>query len=120
LELTEQSVYDYHCEDAGNMLCIISFLPNIYDSSAAERYGYLKILKESAFAERKKSYKWFWLQAGDQLELERELQLGSGFPALVAITYNKNRKRKLIATMRTSFTFTDLHKFTYGLYYNGD
>jgi protein disulfide-isomerase A6 len=42
---------------------------------------------------------FFWLQAGDQLELERHLGLGFGFPAVVAISPSKN----LFATMRSAF-----------------
>ena len=42
---------------------------------------------------------FFWLQAGDQLELERSLGLGFGFPAVVAVSPSKN----LFATMRSAF-----------------
>ena len=39
-ELFKQNVYDTECK--GTVICIISFLPNIYDSNAVEREGYLK------------------------------------------------------------------------------
>jgi len=29
---------------------------------------------------------FFWLQSGDQLELERNLGLGFGFPAVIAVS----------------------------------
>lgn len=62
---------------------------------------------KSAKANRKQSFKWFWLQAGDQLDLERSLNLGFGFPAVVAISPTK----KMISTMRSSFSSSNLDEF---------
>ena len=45
-ELFKQGVYDNECK--GTVICIINFLPNIYDSNAAEREGYLKMIMEVA------------------------------------------------------------------------
>ena len=56
---------------------------------------------------RKHSFKWFWLQAGDQLDLERSLDLGFGFPAVVAVSPTK----KMQATMRASFSEGNLNDF---------
>ena len=64
----------------------MSFLPNIYDSNAKERKGYLSTINAVAKKNRKSPFRWFWLQAGDQLDLERELNLGFGFPAAIAIS----------------------------------
>ena len=38
-ELNSQAVYDKECK--GSTICVIAFLPNIYESNAAERKGYL-------------------------------------------------------------------------------
>lgn len=65
-------------------MCIITFLPNIYESSASERNEYLDMLVEVANVNRKKPFVFFWLQAGDQLDLERSLNLGFGYPAVIA------------------------------------
>jgi len=65
-------------------VCIITFLPNIYESSASERNEYLDMLVEVANVNRKKPFVFFWLQAGDQLDLERSLNLGFGYPAVIA------------------------------------
>lgn len=99
-ELIKQNIYDDECNGQGSIICIISFLPNIFDSNAAERNGYFDIIKKSAKTNRKQPFKWFWLQAGDQLDLERDLNLGFGFPAVIAIAPQK----KLFATMRSSFS----------------
>jgi len=83
-ELIKQNVYTQNCE--GPVICVINFLPNIYDSNAKDRNGYLDMIKKVAKQNRKQPFRWFWLQAGDQLDLERSLNLGFGFPAVVAIS----------------------------------
>ena len=62
-EVYKQSFYTDNCN--GPVICIVNFLPNIYDSSAAQRNDYLEIIKASAKKNRKQPFKWFWLQAGD-------------------------------------------------------
>ena len=83
------------------------FLPNIYDSNAKERQGYIDLIVKTAKANRKNPFKWFWLSAGDQLDLERSLNLGFGFPAVIAISPQK----KLISTMRMSFSFSNMKEY---------
>ena len=86
-ELHKQQVYDGECK--GTTICIIAFLPNIYESSALERRAYLDTLMEVAKANRKYPFTFFWLQAGDKLDLERKLNLGFGYPAVIAVSPNK-------------------------------
>ena len=62
-ELVDQPVYDSHC--SGQTICILTFLPNIYDSNAKERNDYLEMIKKVAKKNRKHPYEFFWLQAGD-------------------------------------------------------
>ena len=50
---------------------------------------------------------FFWLQSGDQLDLERKLNLGFGYPAVVAIAPNK----QVFATMRGSFSYDNVNEF---------
>lgn len=62
-ELHKQAVYDNECK--GTVICIINFLPNIYDSNAVERQGYLDMIATVAKKNRRNPFKWFWLSAGD-------------------------------------------------------
>jgi len=62
-ELNNQKVYDENCK--GTTICVISFLPNIYESSAAERNQYLDMIKKVAKTNRNNPFTYFWLQAGD-------------------------------------------------------
>ena len=49
-ELTKQSIYDKECE--GTVICVFAFVPNIFDSNAAERNGYLDTLMKVAKKQR--------------------------------------------------------------------
>mgnify|MGYP002632311879 CR=1 FL=1 len=104
-ELINQSIYNDNCQ--GAVICVVNFLPNIFDSNAEERNNYIATIMKTAKAQRKQPFKWFWLQAGDQLDLEQSLNLGFGFPAVVAISPSK----KMVATMRSSFSTSDLDSF---------
>jgi len=86
-------------------------LPNIYDSNASERKAYLKDINEAAKTNRKSPLRWFWLQSGDQLDLERALNLGFGFPAVIAVSPNK----RMIATMKSSFSEENVNQFVQGV-----
>lgn len=65
-ELIKQDIYKKECEEAtGQKICVILFVPNIYDSSAKEREGYLDVYKAIAKKHRSNPFVFFWLQAGD-------------------------------------------------------
>ena len=96
-EMIKQKVYDDNCQ--GQVICVATFLPNIYDSNAAERNAYLDTIMKVAKKQRSQPFVFFWLQSGDQLDLERKMNLGFGYPAVVAISPNK----QVFATMRGTF-----------------
>ena len=50
---------------------------------------------------------FFWSQGGDQLALEEALNLGSGYPALVAVSLHK----KKVGTFRSSFSKKNIDSF---------
>jgi protein disulfide-isomerase A6 len=89
------------------VICILSFLPNIYDSNANERNGYLQSIATVAQRNRRHPFQFFWLQAGDQMDTERQLNLGFGFPAVVAISPNKSK----FAILKGSFSEDKLGDF---------
>ena len=47
-ELIKQKTYETECLNAGTVICVVTFLPNIYDSNAVERNGYLDTLMQVA------------------------------------------------------------------------
>ena len=58
-ELTSQSIYDRECK--GTTICVIAFLPNIYESNAVERRSYLSLIKQTAKTNRNQPFIFFWL-----------------------------------------------------------
>jgi hypothetical protein len=64
-------------------------------------------LLEVAKKNRKQPVVYFWLSAGDQLDLERKLNLGFGYPAVLAVSRTKN----VFATMLSSFSEQNMHEF---------
>ncbi len=58
------------------------------------------MLKKVAKQQRSNPFVFFWLQAGDQLDLERKLNLGFGYPAVIAISPHK----KMIAVNKGVFS----------------
>ena len=113
-EIINKYVFAQNCHQ--RMVCVINFLPNIYDSSADERNRYLNMIKKVATNNRKSRFlSFFWLQAGDQLDLERALGLGFGFPATIAVSPS----RGLFSVMKSSFSEADLGNFVRNLISSG-
>lgn len=99
-----------NCNDK-NGICIIIFLPHIADSSAQERNNYLEVIKKAAKSARGKPIYFVWAQGGDYFDFEDKLHLSFGYPATVAINYNK----KKYAICRSSFSSDNLHDFIVSL-----
>ena len=104
-ELVSQKVFDENCE--GAKICVLLFVPNIYESNKEERNNYITQLLEVARKNRKQPVVYFWLAAGDQLDLERKLNLGFGYPAVLAVSRTKN----VFATMLSSFSQSNISEF---------
>ena len=102
-EIFKQKVYDDNCK--GTTICVITFLPNIFDSNASERNNYIENLKSVAKKNRKSPFNYFWLSAGDQLDLERQLGLGFGFPAVILVQPQK----KKFGVMKSSFSAKNMN-----------
>jgi protein disulfide-isomerase A6 len=88
VQLTNQQIFDDYCTNLRGV-CFISFLPHIYDTSASERNANIQVLKDLAQSHRADPVTFLWAQGGDYYSLEESLGLGSGYPALVAISVNK-------------------------------
>lgn len=58
-ELFNQKAYDQNCQ--GTTICIVTFLPNIYESSAVDRNAYLETVMQVAKSNRKQPFTFFWL-----------------------------------------------------------
>eukprot|EP00397_Hematodinium_sp_SG-2012_P041981 GEMP01046351.1.p1 GENE.GEMP01046351.1~~GEMP01046351.1.p1 ORF type:complete len:279 (+),score=68.76 GEMP01046351.1:87-923(+) len=78
-------------ETCDNGLCVLAFLPHILDSQKAGREKYLKDFNTAARGSGGVPCTFLWSQGGDQYEFEEKLNLGFGYPALVAIHLKKGK-----------------------------
>jgi protein disulfide-isomerase A6 len=108
--LENHEKYDEYCiKDSG--ICLIAFLPHIMDTGVEGRNKYKKTLQELVRKHRSKPIKFLWAQAGDQFGLEEKLNLGFGYPAVVAVS----DKKQMYGVMRDSFDSKGLDRFVTGL-----
>ena len=105
-------------------LCVISFLPNLYDCDSKCRKDYLNLLADEATSESGTGYgrgwQFYWLEGGsseDMIRLEEDLGVGPGvgYPNLVVV----NGKREKYAPFRGSFSKAGLKEFLKGIIYGG-
>lgn len=78
-------------ESCGSGLCVIAFLPHILDSGKDGRNGYLHDYNTAARGSGGVPCTFMWSQGGDQFEFEEKLNLGFGFPAVVAVHLKKGK-----------------------------
>jgi len=105
-ELDSQERFEEYCvEHKGT--CVIAFLPHINDSGEQKRQEYLKELKEIRDKNSAKPLSFLWVQGGNNFDFEESLTLKSGYPALIAINYAKNK----FAPMRAKFNKDDINSF---------
>jgi len=109
-QLVNNDILKDTCEDRTG-ICILVLLPHIADSSANERNKYLDYVKNCKKENIGKPIFYLWAQGGDYFDLEDKLHLGFGYPAVVAINFNK----KKYAVCRKAFTKENLSEFISGL-----
>ena len=75
------------CTD--DKVCILAFLPDIYDSGKDGRNAYLETFGGVANKNRR-LFNYMWAAGGSQPALEEQLGLTFGFPAVAAVHRGKN------------------------------
>jgi len=111
-EIVSQDVLDEKCTKG---ICILGFLPDIYDGGKAERNRYVNMMTDLADKFKKQKWGWGWSAAASQSDLEKTLSVGgSGYPMLVAM----NLRKEVFALHMGSFSEEGirpfLHVLTYG------
>jgi len=111
-EVVNQNVLDEKCTKG---ICILAFLPDIYDGGKADRNRFINMLTELANKFKKQKWGWAWSAAARQPDLESALNVGgSGYPMLVAM----NLRKEVFALHMGSFSDEGIRPFlnvlTYG------
>ena len=81
-EITTQAEFDEACMSA---TCMLLFVPDIRDSTKEERESLIATVKAVADAQVAGLFEYGWVVGGSQYELEQRLNLGFGYPAVVAV-----------------------------------
>jgi len=94
-EAVEQLLTDEDFKEVcGSKTCVIGFLPHIFDDQAKGRNANIKILDNARKANKDDGgapLSFFWVQGGDNFEIEEKLGLQFGFPAVVAVNLRKEK-----------------------------
>lgn len=110
LEITNEAKFAELCKGA-DQICIIAALPHILDSKADGRNTYKEMLSFASKAVRGFDFNFVWFEGSSQPDLERRLELSFGFPAIVAVSID----REVFTVCRSSFSVTNLEKYLTGL-----
>jgi len=112
-ELTSKQLFEKNCIGKSK-LCILAALPHILESSAEKRNKYKGSLQKVAKSFRGQPFSFVWFEGSSQPDLEEKLELTFGFPAIAALSLDKN----VYAVFRGSFNeksiATFLHSITTG------
>lgn len=91
----------------GGRICVIAFLPHILDSGKAGREAYVSQLQAIAQKFKAKRFTYLWSEGTAQPELESVLELGFGYPALVAVNVDK----KVFSTLRGAYNDAGIREY---------
>lgn len=76
-------------EQCASKLCVIALLPNLLETTAAQRNKYLEDFNAAIKKAGRVPAKFFWMQGGDNFDFEEQLALQFGFPALIGVHLQK-------------------------------
>ena len=105
-QLLGEQQFASNCRESKG-ICLLVILPHILDSSKKERDGYLNVLQKVADQYKSRPVWFLWTQAGDFYSMEERLNLGSGYPTIVAVSFSK----KMYSVMRGAFQLNIFEQF---------
>jgi len=112
-ELISADILAENCKGT-NRLCVLAALPHILDSSASGRNKYRDTLTAIQKRFRGSAFNFLWFEGSSQPDLEKEFDLTFGFPALVALSYDKQAYAVLRGSFQEKSVVSFLHAITSG------
>ena len=117
-QLTSQKSLENTCGDGSgnnegsdNKICVLLFLPHIYDSSAKYRQNYLDTASNLAKKFRGTPFTFLWVEGGAQENLENKLNINNIYPSLAVISMDK----KVYAVQKLSWSEKNSNAFLNGV-----
>lgn len=112
VQLTSETLLKDKCGES--QICVLSFLPHLYDCQSKCRNRYIDRIKDVANSFKSKPWAFLWIEANTQPDLEKSLDIGGfGYPALVAV----NIRKKAYSVMKGSFSKEGISDFLKELSY---
>jgi protein disulfide-isomerase A6 len=87
-QLLNNAQFEETCESG---LCILAFLPHLFDCQSECRKAYIKNYNTAIQSKGATPARYLWLQGGDNFEFEEKLNLGFGYPAVIAVHKKKGK-----------------------------
>lgn len=95
-----------------NGVCVIFFIPHLYECGRDCRNNYLKTFKDAVIVHKSKPFNYFWSQGADQYDFEENFSLGgAGYPSVLALS----PKKSVFSKMRAQFSKDNVDKFIQNL-----
>jgi protein disulfide-isomerase A6 len=111
-QLTDQKVFDETCAGGdATRICVVMFVPHIYDSSAKARQGYLDTLGSAAKEFRGTPLSFMWSEGGAQEALEKQLDINFAYPTIAVLSASK----KVYAVQKLSWSLKNIKAFLKGI-----
>lgn len=82
-EITNQEQFDATCKESTCMLLIV---PDIRDAGKAARESMIATMKAVADKQVNGLFQYGWMVGGYQYDMEQKLNLGFGYPAVIAVS----------------------------------
>ena len=115
-QLTNKAVFEETCADDPTKLCVILFVPHIYDSSAKARQAYIATLGEVAKGLRGAPFSFLWSEGSAQEGLEKALDINYAYPTVAVLSASK----KVFAVQRVSWSLKNIKAFLNGITTGGE
>lgn len=112
IQMTDEKTLTETC--SSSQLCVIAFLPQLYDCQSECRNRYIDRLKEVASTFKNKEWGYLWIEAAVQPELEKALEIGGfGYPAMAVV----NIRKMAYSILRGPFSVEGITEFLKELSY---
>ena len=116
VQLVSKTAFEETCADDPTKICVILFVPHIFDSSAKARQAYIDTLGEVAKGLRGAPFAFVWSEGGAQEELEKALDINYAYPTVAVLSASK----KVFAVQRVSWSLKNIKSFLNGITTGGE
>ena len=111
-QVVSQTVFDDSCTSSDSAkICVVMFVPHIYDSSAKDRQNYINTLGEVAKSFRGSAFSFAWSEGGAQEELEKVLEINYAYPTVAVLSTGK----KVFKVHKGSWSLKNVKSFLQGV-----